>query len=148
MKVIIVEDEKIVALDLKRRIEQLGHSVLAAYQNGEELLRRLDEMFPDIIMMDINLNGELDGIETAEIINKRRDIAIIFLTAFSDDVTVNRAKESMPYGYLLKPFDFKDLRINLEIAYTKWLNEKRVKEAYAGSEPKTNLIAEHLKNVI
>lgn len=142
MKVIIVEDEKIVALDLKRRIEQLGHSVIAAYQNGEELLRRLDEMFPDIIMMDINLNGKLDGIETAEIINKRRDIPIIFLTAFSDDVTVNRAKESMPYGYLLKPFDFKDLRINLEIAYTKWLNEKRVKESEAWLKTTLNSIGD------
>ena len=128
LKIFIVEDETIVTIDLKRNLEQLGHSVVAICTSGEEALQKADRLEFDILLMDVTLNGELDGFETARLVNEKIDVPIIFLTAYSYENNIEKLNNISSYGYLIKPFDYKDLRINIELAYKNWNSEKRVKE--------------------
>ncbi|MCE1188875.1 MAG: ATP-binding protein [Ignavibacteria bacterium] len=127
--ILLVEDEKIVALDIRKNLELLGFNVVAVVASGEAAIGKADQYLPDVIIMDIYLKGEMDGIQTSEIINKTHDIPIIFLTASSDERNIQRAKSVAPYGYLIKPFDLTDLRITLEITLAKAETEKKVKES-------------------
>ncbi len=122
--ILIVEDENIVALDLKNKLERLGYNVLKTVSSGEEAIRLADLFYPDVILMDIMLKGDLDGIETAGRICHRFDIPIIFLTAYTDEKTLQRAKAVNPYGYISKPFKDEDIRLNIEIAVHRHQNEK------------------------
>jgi PAS domain S-box-containing protein/putative nucleotidyltransferase with HDIG domain len=126
--ILVVEDERIVALDIKSRLEVLGYSVCGIVETGEKSISAAEEKKPDLVLMDIMLEGEMDGIEAAAKIQSMFDIPVIFLSAYSDDFTIQRAKISEPYGYILKPFDGKDLHTHIEMAIYKHGKEKKLKE--------------------
>jgi two-component system, response regulator PdtaR len=103
-KLLIVEDESIVALELESRLTDLGYSVCGIVASGEDAINLAIAEKPNIILMDINIKGPIDGVVTAEKIKEIIDIPIIFLTAFTDSNTLQRAKITEPYGYIVKPF--------------------------------------------
>lgn len=125
-KILIVEDEAIVAEDLRRILEGLGYQVVAAVASGEQALTHIKEHHPDLVLMDIVLQGDLNGIDTAEIIRQQEHLPVIYLTAHSDPRTLERAKVSEPYGYVLKPFDERELHSIIEITLYKHQAEKRL----------------------
>ncbi|HWR58604.1 MAG TPA: PAS domain S-box protein [Thermodesulfovibrionales bacterium] len=127
--IMIVEDEEIVARDIENILKGLGYSVTAVVASGEEAVRKASETRPDLVLMDILLKGDMDGVETAEIIRSRFDIPIIYLTAYTDDATLQRAKITEPYGYIIKPFEERELRSTIEIALYRRTMEKRVRES-------------------
>jgi CheY-like chemotaxis protein len=124
VKILVVEDEAIVALQIREKLENLGHSVCGICASGEEALTAIESALPDLVLMDIKLQGKLDGIETADQIHTMYDIPVIYMTAHSEDSLIARAKESEPYGYLLKPVALKELQITLEIALYKHKMDK------------------------
>lgn len=134
-QILIVEDESIVAMDIESRLQHLGYSVVGTVASGEEAIRVASDTLPDLVLMDIMLEGDIDGIEAAAHIQKNLDIPIVFLTAFSEHLTLQRAKESDPYGYILKPFQERELHANIEIALHKHRLEKQLRE----SEERLNL---------
>ncbi len=127
-KIAVVEDEIIVAMEIEDRLLSLGYDVTGTYPSGEEILAEIDQKQPDLILMDIILKGELDGIKTAKRIRERYNIPIVYLTANSDEATLNRAKVTGPYGYLLKPFEERELLIALEMAFYKSSMEQKLIE--------------------
>ncbi|MBN2030330.1 response regulator [bacterium] len=108
-KIIVVEDESIVAFDIENILKNYGYSVPAVINNGEEAVKKSEEIHPDLVLMDINLKGGIDGVEAAEIINHQLNIPVIYLTAYSDDETLKRAIKTNPYGYIPKPIDSMEL---------------------------------------
>ena len=125
--VLIVEDERIIALDLQRRLIRFGYPDPIITTNGLDALKSIDENKPDIILMDIMLSSDFDGIETATIIREKYNIPLIFLTAYSDEKTVERAKKAEPYGYILKPFKEKELYTTIDIALYKFQSNEKLK---------------------
>ena len=121
----IVEDEKIVALDLKNRLESMGYEVVGNVAVGEKSFHLASENRPDILLMDIKLGGNIDGIQTAELMRKFYNLPVIYLTAFADKATLERAKRTQPYGYILKPFSDEELKSNIEMAHA---NHQRVRQ--------------------
>ena len=115
-KILIVEDEIVTAEDIASSLKQLGYAVPAIVTSGEEALKVAEETRPNLVVLDIGLDGDLDGVTTAEEIRSRWDIPVIFLTAHSDAQTLERAKRTCPDGYILKPFQEKDLLVNIEVA--------------------------------
>ena len=128
-RVFIVEDEVLVARDIKSRLEKLGYRVVGTAARGEEAVARVLSDLPDLILMDINLKGDMDGIEAADRIRSEVDIPVIFCTAYSNDETLARAKVTVPYGYVLKPFDNRELEITIEIALHKHELELALRQA-------------------
>ena len=126
-KILVVEDEKIVALEIQTRLRSLGYKVPITVFTGKEAIRQADTMHPDLVLMDIKLRGDMDGIEAAEHI-KTMGIPVIFLTAFVDDKTLQRAKITEPYGYLLKPFEERELHSTIEIALHRSKLVKEIRE--------------------
>lgn len=127
-RVLVVEDESIVALEIQDRLMGLGYVAFIA-SSGEEAMKKAGEFHPDIILMDIMLKGGLDGIETARQIRRSMDIPIIYLTAYSDENMLDRAKSTQPFGYLIKPFKARELNVSLDIALYKHDMERRLKES-------------------
>lgn len=124
-RILIVEDEKIIALDLQRRIERFGYEVIGVVSNYEDAVAAAAEDNPDIILIDIMLGGERAGADAALAIRERQDIPVIFLTAHADAQTVEHAKKAEPFGYVLKPFKEDELQATLEIAiYRSRLDSK------------------------
>ena len=132
INVLIVEDESIVAMDLRHRLENFGYTVAGHAISGKRALELADEKKPEIILMDIHLKGDLDGIQTAEIIKERHDIPILYLTAYSDQQTLDRAKVTEAFGYILKPYHERELLSNIEMALYKHQMQKalRTKERW------------------
>ncbi len=126
-KILVVEDEAIVAKDLQYRLKKFGYTVPAIASSGEEAINIAIEISPDLVLMDIKLKGSMDGIEAAEEIYKRLDIPVIYLTAYADENTLERAKITEPFGYLLKPFKERELQTNIEITLIKYGLEKQLK---------------------
>jgi PAS domain S-box-containing protein len=118
-KVLIVEDEPIVALDLQQELEKFGCEVVALAQSADEALMAVEESQPDLALMDLHIVGSLDGIQTARLLRDAYQIPSIFLTAYSDDTTIERAVREMPYGYLTKPFQTRELKATLQVALHK-----------------------------
>lgn len=114
--VMIVEDEGVVALDMAHELESVGYSVIAQATSGEEAIEKALELRPDVILMDITIQGQIDGITAAQRINEKLPIPIVFVTAHADEATLQRAKLARPCGYVLKPFEPNELRANIEIA--------------------------------
>jgi len=129
-QILVVEDESIVALDIQSRLQNLGYQVPVTVGRGELAIEKVETQQPDLVLMDIMLQGDLDGVQTAERIGQRFDVPIIFLTAYSDESTLQRAKATSPFGYLLKPFNDRELHINIEIALTKHQSEKKLQQAH------------------
>ena len=124
-QILVVEDETVVAMDMESILENSGYTVAAVVPSGEEALQKAEELCPDLVLMDIVLEGEMDGIEAAEQIRERFNIPVVFLTAHSDDKTLERAKKTGPFGYILKPFG--EIRTTIEIALYKHEMEKKLK---------------------
>lgn len=110
-KIVIVEDETIIALDIRMQLQQMGYEVTGIAATGQDAIDLVAKTQPDMVMMDIRLRGEMDGIEAAQHIQTHfGDVAILFLTAYTDNTTLHKAIQSNPAGYLLKPFDTDQLR--------------------------------------
>lgn len=122
-RILVVEDQAIIAFDLKRRLERMGYEVIGIADSGKDALALALEGQPDLILMDIIIYGPLDGIETAQSILKQRDIPIVFLTAHSDPQTLERAKTLAPYGYIVKPFEERDLNTTVDLALRRHATE-------------------------
>ncbi len=124
-KILIVEDESIVAMALKDTLQSFGYTVVGTAIRGTDAIRLANETWPDLILMDIRIQGAMDGIETAERINAFYDIPVIFLTAYSDDGTLSRAIKTRSYGFLTKPFNERELYSNIEMAINKHRSYKK-----------------------
>jgi putative two-component system response regulator len=130
-KIMIVEDEAIVAEDLSRQLTNLGYDVLATAYSGEEALEKIREIYPDIILMDIKLTGKMDGIQAAGKIEAIADIPIVYLTAYSDEKTLGRVKISNSSGYVLKPVKKQQLHVIIEMALHKHGIELTLRENHS-----------------
>ncbi|HLP91004.1 MAG TPA: ATP-binding protein [Nostocaceae cyanobacterium] len=128
-RILIVEDEVIVARTIASQLNQLGYIVIGTASSGQVAITKASETKPQIILMDIILKGEMDGITAAGHIRSHLDIPVIFLTAYGDDHTLERAKITQPFGYIVKPFTIKDLRIAIEIAILKHSLERELRES-------------------
>ena len=115
-QILIVEDEQIVAKDIQRTLQRLGYAVAAIVATGEAAIAKVDELRPDLVLMDIRLRGAMDGVTAASTIHQRWNTPIVYLTSHADPATLQRAKIAEPFGYLLKPFDKRDLHTTVEMA--------------------------------
>ena len=144
-RIMVVDDERIVSLDIQSALRRQGYDVVAAPASGEDAVQKAGELYPDIILMDVKLGGTIDGIEAAKRITRFHDIPIIFLTAYSDEETLSRAKMSGPFGFLLKPFEERDLHSAIEIGLYKHAMEqdlrKAMRAAEVANEAKTSFLA-------
>jgi CRP-like cAMP-binding protein/CheY-like chemotaxis protein len=118
-RVLVVEDEGVVALDITQELQSAGYEVVAAVTTGDDAVAKAAELSPDVILMDINIRGTFDGITAAEKINTLRPIPSIFVTAHADETTLQRAKLTRPFGYIIKPFEPNELRANIEMALSR-----------------------------
>jgi len=128
-KIMIVEDEPVLAKYIKEQLQKNGYSVAAMASKGEEAVKRVEEIQPDLVLMDIQLAGAMDGIEAAEKIHERFNIPLIYLTAFADNETLERCRITEPFGYLVKPFEPRALLSTIEITFYKHRLEKQLKES-------------------
>ena len=117
-QILVVEDEIIVAENIRSRLIDLGYTVPAVASSGEEAIQRAAETQPGLVLMDIKLKGDMDGVEAAEQIRASLDIPVVYLTAYADEDTLRRAKITEPSGYILKPFELRELHIAIEVALT------------------------------
>ncbi|MBF0316850.1 MAG: response regulator [Nitrospirae bacterium] len=130
-RILIVEDEWVIANDIEIRLQEMGYEVVGIVSTAVKAIARADQLRPDLVLMDIKLDGEMDGIEAATEIYSRFYIPFVFLTAFSDKKTIERAKLAEPFGYLIKPFKERELQIAVEIAIYKHKAEQRLRESQA-----------------
>jgi PAS domain S-box-containing protein len=128
-RILVVEDERIVAMDLRGRLRKLGYDVVGIASWGEEAIGKAEELRPDLALMDIKIKGELDGIEVAQHLRTFLDIPAIYLTAYADEHTLERAKVTEAFGYILKPFEERDLHTTIDMALYKHKMERRIKES-------------------
>jgi len=128
-KLLIVEDDRIVAEDIKTSLLKLGYDVCGIAISGKEAIKKAEESHPDLVLMDIVLEGEIDGIETASVIRTHFYIPVVYITAHADDKTLGRAKITEPFGYILKPFEDRDVHSTIEIALYKHKIESMLKES-------------------
>ena len=127
-KILIVEDEVIVAMNIEKRLQNSGYNVTGIASSSDQALAKIEIEKPDLVLMDIKIKGVLDGIDTADLIRKRYDLPIIYLTSYTDEETFNRAKLTEPFGYLIKPFETKELNRIIEMAlYKNEINKKLLK---------------------
>jgi CheY-like chemotaxis protein len=124
-KILVVEDEKIVALGIKRMLKHMGYIVPSIASSGEEAIKKAEITFPDLILMDIMLKGDIDGITAATTISRKMNIPVVYLTAYSDEKMMQRAKETEPYGYIVKPFEENDLCSTIELALYRHNNKNK-----------------------
>lgn len=125
VNILIVEDELIIAEDLREILEGFGYCVVAVANNAEKAIQFFDKHTPDIVIMDIMLNDVMDGVQVAELIKKKREVAIIFLTSHVDKLTVERAKIVKPQAYISKPFNEKSIYAAIEIAMTNFISSQK-----------------------
>jgi CheY-like chemotaxis protein len=118
-RILVVEDESIIAADIAMSLQNLGYEVTATIPSGEQAISKVKADNPDIVLMDIVLKGGMDGIEAAEQIRSQFRVPVVFLTAYADEKTLERAKITGPFGYIVKPFQDTDLRVAVEIAIYK-----------------------------
>ena len=129
LRIQIVEDEPIVALDLRSGLEQLGYEVVGIAANEPEALSLADRQQPDLVLMDIHLDQGSDGIVAARRLRERRSVPIVFLTAYGEPETLKRAAQAAPYGYLLKPFELRELNATVRMAIARREEERKTEEA-------------------
>ncbi len=127
-RILVVEDEHIVAMGIKKMVKSLGYTVTGVASSGEDAISKAESTFPDVVLMDIMLKGDMDGVEAAGEIRERFDIPVVYLTAYSDNKILERAKKTEPFGYIVKPFDEKDLHSSIEIALHRHRTEKEKME--------------------
>lgn len=127
--VLVVEDESIVSKDIQHSLKKLGYNVVGAASTGERAFELAASEKPDIILMDIMLKGDMNGIDTAQKVKEDLQIPVIYLTAYADESTLEKAKVTEPYGYIIKPFKEVDLHTSIEMALYKFSKEKEVLKA-------------------
>ncbi len=115
-KIVVVEDEGIVAFNLQQRLQKLGYEVPGVFASGEQLINDIEKLNPDLILMDVHIQGALDGIDTAAHLREVLHIPVVYLTAHSEETTLERARATKPYGYLLKPFSERELHATIQMA--------------------------------
>jgi len=136
--ILLVEDESIVAMDMSRRLISLGYPSVEYVAEGEEAVTYAVEHKPDLILMDIHLKGKMDGIQAAELIREQTDIPLIYITAYADERTFTRAKETEPFGFIMKPFQEREVRSSIEIALYKHTIQKELLQAKTDAELANN----------
>lgn len=134
-KVLIVEDESVVALMLEESLSRIGYHVVGVTARGEDAVRIAGERKPDVVIMDINLKGTMDGISAADMILCKLDIPVIYLTAYTDDETVLRAAKTDSCSYLVKPINMRELFANIELAINRRWRDRRPQVLLTGSPP-------------
>jgi two-component system, response regulator PdtaR len=127
-RILVVEDEHIVAMGIKKMLKNLGYTVTGVASSGKDAISKAESTFPDVVLMDIMLKGDMDGVEAAKEIRERFDVPVVYLTAYSDNKILERAKKTEPFGYIVKPFDEKDLHSSIEVALHKHRKEKEIPE--------------------
>ncbi len=127
--VLIVEDEVLIARDIRKSLEEMGHSVTAVASSAEDAIKSVEDTRPDMLLMDIALPGEVDGIAAASIIRSRFNVPSLYLTSYSDEKTLQRAKATRPLGYLIKPFEERELKLAIEMALYKHRAEEDLRKA-------------------
>ena len=116
-RILVVEDQRLIAADIENTLKKLGYVVVGNVSSGEEAISKSDQLRPELVLMDVRLRGEMDGIQAAEIIRDRFNVPVVYLTAYADEETILRAKKTTPFGYLVKPFNERELRATIEIAF-------------------------------
>lgn len=127
IRILVVEDELIVAMELENKLIKLGYKVPLKVSSGEDAMKAAADVIPDLVMMDITLDGDIDGVEAAKYISETHNIPVIFLTAHSDIQTMHRAKTTEPFGYLIKPYTQRDLMVAIAMAIYKHKIEMKLK---------------------
>lgn len=143
-KILLVEDEYVIAMDLQASLHLHGYDVIDHVTKGEDVISLLEKQRPDIILMDVKLEGEIDGVETAQMVYENYDIPVIFITSYSNKTIIERAKKTNPFGYIVKPFEERELATNIELALYKHESEKKLKE----SEKKYRELSESIQQII
>jgi PAS domain S-box-containing protein len=138
-RILVVEDDRMVARDLEHTLSDFGYDVIATVPTGEQAVRTAEQTVPDLILMDIILEGQIDGIEVAEVVRSKFRIPVVYLTAYPDKCLLNRTKVTEPFGYLVKPFQETELRCTIEIALYKHRIERQQRE----SEDRYRTLAEN-----
>jgi CheY-like chemotaxis protein len=128
-RILVVEDERIIATDIRDCLEKSGYDVPAITAYGEQAVEKVAEFHPDLVLMDVMLKGQMNGIEAAETIIARFNIPVVYLTAYSDENTLKKAKITQPFGYILKPFEETQLITTIEIAITRHQAELAMRQA-------------------
>ncbi|MDQ7782476.1 MAG: response regulator [Desulfomonilaceae bacterium] len=118
-RILVVEDEAIVAMEIEERLTKLGYIVVGTFSRGEDAVEQVKAMDPDLVLMDIKLAGEMDGVQAASIIRQKYDIPVVYLTAHSDETTLTKALGSIPLGYVVKPFSEVELHATIEVSLKK-----------------------------
>lgn len=129
INILIVEDESIIANDIKRALEKFGYNIIDIVRSGEVAIQTVEKTNPDLILVDIKLDGDLDGIDITGTIQGKYNIPVILITAYSNRRTINEAMQTAPYGYITKPFEDKDLYFSIEMALHKFQLDKALKDA-------------------
>ena len=128
-KILIVEDEPVIALDIEMLLEDLNYEITNIEDNAEDAIKSMEDNLPDLVLLDINIEGDVDGVMLAEEINEKFGIPFVFLTSNADKLTINRVKRTNPSGFIVKPFSEKDLQSNIEIAlFSKKEDNSKIKE--------------------
>ena len=128
-RILVVEDESIVAKDIQKTLEKLGYEVPATASSAASAYEKLEQIEPDLVFLDIKLKGEEDGIHIAAHIKEKYNIPVIFLTSYVDQETLDRAKVTEPYGYIVKPFNESDLKTTVEMALFKFSRDREVRDS-------------------
>jgi PAS domain S-box-containing protein len=128
-RIMVVEDERIIALHLRQQLVKLGYQVVGVVASGEKALANVRDLRPDVMLMDIHIEGELDGIETAARMPEDLQIPVVYLTAYSEEATLARARATRPYGYLLKPFAERELHATIQMVLERRSAEVALRES-------------------
>lgn len=129
VRILVVEDDVIIAQDIQQTLLKLGYEALSPVTSGAEAIRSVQTLHPDLVLMDIQLHGAMDGVEVADYVQRQSSVPVIYLTAHSDEATLGRALLTEPYGYLLKPFEERELLVAIEIALYRHAAEKKLRQA-------------------
>ncbi len=135
IRILVIEDDPLIAADIKNCLNNIDFTVSAVVYNYDDAIKELERNIPDVVLTDINLGGEKDGIDIGELIDKKYHLPFIFLTSHADRATIDRAKKVKPAGYIVKPFDERDLLVNLEIALYNFAQQN------ISTQPKLSLSA-------
>lgn len=151
IQILVVEDEPIIADDLVFMLEEMGYNNVETVHYGEKAIQKIRETEYDLLLLDINLEGEIDGIQVAEHAHLNHSIPYIFLTSLSDEKTIERVKKTRPAAYLVKPIDEKDLRVNIELTLDKSMEAKAQKREYPSIyyiKDRTRMSKVHTENIL
>ncbi|MFH0893973.1 MAG: response regulator [Bacteroidota bacterium] len=136
LKILVVEDEAIVAIDIRHKLQSFGYTVTGVVSSGEEALESVAKEMPDLVLLDISLKGSMSGIDIASKFKDLFSLPVIFITAHSDDITFTKALEVQPYGYIVKPFIERDIRFSIEVVRQRMQKEKMLLQKIALLEKK------------